>query len=154
MININVDSIFEIAEQMERDGARFYRNAARDADENKRSLLMTLATMEYNHERTFAAMRAEFTKGKLQPLTPPPHSQGALYLQAAVDGNIFGKESSPELTGRESIDSIFDIAIGLEKDSIVFYQSMKSILPPGEAWNQLDEIIDQEIGHILELTRN
>jgi rubrerythrin len=153
MTDANTDSIFEIAEQMERDGAEFYRKAAETADQNGRTVLLALAQMEYVHERTFAAMRSEFTSGKFQPITPTPNSQGALYLQAVASGKIFGAASSPELTGLVSIDRIFEIAISLEKDSIVFYQSMKSLVPPGRARDQLNEIIDQEIGHILELTR-
>jgi rubrerythrin len=153
MANPNAGSVFEIAEQMERQGAEFYRKAAETADQNGRTVLLALAQMEYIHERTFTIMRSELTSGSLQPITPEPNSQGALYLDAVASGKIFGAASTPELTGQESIDRIFEIAISLEKDSIVFYQSMKSLVPPGRMRNQLDEIIDQEIGHILELTR-
>ena len=154
MLTFNADEIFEIAEQIERDGAEFYRKAAEFADENRRSVLLALASMEYNHERTFADMRSELSSGKLQPLKADPDRQDALYLQAVADGKVFGGNPASELTGTESIDRIFEIAISLEKDSIVFYQSMKALVPPGETRKQLDEIIDQEIGHILELTRN
>jgi len=154
MINLNAESIFKIAERMERQGAEFYRAAARDADDDKRSLLMALAEMEFNHERTFAAMRTAFAGGEVQSVTPPAHSQSALYLQAIGDGGVFDDDSAKALTGADSIDKIFDVAISLEKDSIVFYQSMKSIVPPGRIHQQIDEIIEQEIGHILDLTRN
>ena len=153
MLTFNADEIFEVAEQIERNGAEFYRKAAESADENRRSVLLALASMEYNHERTFAAMRSAFSSGELQPLKADPERHGALYLQAVADGKVFGGNPASELTGTESIDRIFEIAIGLEKDSIVFYQSMKALVPPGEAREQLDKIIDQEIGHILELTR-
>ena len=46
-----------------------------------------------------------------------------------------------------------EIAIGLEKDSIVFYQSMKSAVPKDLGQQRIDDIIDQEIGHILTLTK-
>ncbi|MDP6044189.1 MAG: ferritin family protein [Phycisphaerae bacterium] len=154
MINLTADSVFRIAEKMERDGALFYQVAASNADENRRSVLLALAEMEFTHERAFAAMRSEFAGSKIQPVTPPAGSPSGLYLQAIAEGSIFGGEAAPKLTGSESIDRIFDIAIMLEKDSIVFYQSMKSIVPPGQAHDQLDQIIEQEIGHILELTRN
>ena len=154
MLTFNADEIFEVAEQIERDGAEFYRKAAESADENRRSVLLALAEMEYNHERTFAAMRSDLSGGELQPLAADPDRQGALYFQAVADGRIFGTDPASELTGTESIDTIFEIAISLEKDTIVFYQSMKALVPPGEACEQLEKIIDQEIGHILELTRS
>ena len=153
MINLNADGIFEIAEQMERDGSAFYRKAAETADENRRTVLLALAEMEFNHERTFAAMRSELYDGKFKPLTVSPNSHGALYLDAVAGGKIFGAAQTPELTGQESIERIFEIAVSLEKDAIVFYQSMKALVPPGRTRDQLDKIIDQEIGHILELTR-
>jgi rubrerythrin len=154
MTYLNTDGIFKIAEQIERGGAEFYHKAAELADDNRRSVLLALAEMEYNHERAFAAMRSALSAGTLQPITPAANSQGFLYLKAAAAGRIFGPAPAPELIGNESIDRIFEIAISLEKDSIVFYQSMKSLVPPGEAMEQLDRIIDQEIGHILELTRS
>lgn len=153
MTDLNVDSIFGTAEKMERNGAEFYRKAAETADENQRALLMALSQMEYNHEKTFAAMRSKFATGKFQPITRVSDSYGILYLEAVAGGKIFDSMLTPELTGQESIDRIFEIAISLEKDSIVFYQSMKSLVPHGEAADQLNKIIDEEIGHILELTR-
>ncbi|MCP4374972.1 MAG: ferritin family protein [bacterium] len=154
MTELNADNIFEIAEHIERRGADFYHKAAELADENRRSVLLALAEMEYNHERAFATMRTSLSNGTLQPTTPAADSQGALYLKAAAAGNIFGQTPTPESISNESIDRIFEIAISLEKDSIVFYQSMKALVPPGEARDQLDWIIDQEIGHILDLTKN
>ena len=154
MINLDTDSIFQIAEKMERDGAGYYRTAAQNVDKNTRSVLLALAEMEFNHERVFAAMRSEFARNNPARTDCPTDSPCALYLQAVANDGVFSDDSAPTLTGTESIDQIFDIAITLEKDSIIFYQSMKSIVPPGEARDQLDEIIEQEIGHILELTRN
>ena len=153
MIDLDVDSVFEIAQQMELDGVAFYRKAAENADHNHRVVLSALAEMELNHERTFTAMRSEFSDGKFEPLVVPPNSQSALYLEAVLNGGIFGSDRAPELSGQESIGKIFEIAISLEKDAIIFYQSMKTLVPPGQAREQIDQIIDQEIGHILELTR-
>jgi rubrerythrin len=153
MMNLDVDNVLEIAQQMERDGTEFYRKAAESADENRRAVLLALADMEFNHERTFTAMRSEVSDGKFEPLVPPKNSQSALYLQAVLNGGIFGSARAPKLTGQESIDRIFEIAISLEKDAIVFYQSIKALVPPGHAREQIDQIIEQEIGHILELTR-
>jgi len=154
MANLHIDSVFEIAEQIERDGAAFYRKAAASADDDRRSLLVALAEMEYNHERTFASMRSEISSGKIESIDRVPDSQGLRYLQMVAKGRIFQADASPRLTGHEPIDRILEIAVSLEKDSIVFYQSMKALIAPGRGREQIDEIIDQEIGHILELTKN
>ena len=78
---------------------------------------------------------------------------GALYLQAAVEGKIFGPDPSQALSGREPAEDVLNTAIGLEKDSIVFYQSMKDVVPPAAGGERLDAIMREEIGHILDLTR-
>ena len=54
-IFFNPDEILEMAEQIERNGARFYRQAAQGAqDAGVRELLQKLATMEDGHEKLFA----------------------------------------------------------------------------------------------------
>lgn len=152
MITFNPDEIFEMAEQIERNGAKFYRKAAESADDESRSLLEDLAAMEDDHEKTFATMRAELADAEKRPITPDPDSEGALYLQALADGKVFAADPSEQLTGGESMPDILTTAIGLEKDSIVFYESMKEFVTKDDAARRIDEIIKQEIGHIVDLT--
>ena len=59
----NIDETFEIAEQIERNGARFYRKAAGIFEASRaKSLLMDLAAMEDRHEKLFKEMRQELKK--------------------------------------------------------------------------------------------
>ena len=153
MITFNADEIFEMAEQIERNGAKFYRKAAEHADADTRSLLLTLAIMEDLHEKTFAAMRAELTPADRKPNVYDPDNQGALYLQAMADSQVFGTDPSEALSGQESADEILRTAIDLEKDSIVFYQSMKAVVPATAGLEKLNAIINEEIGHIVTLTK-
>ena len=56
--DFNADEIFEMAEQMERNGANFYRDAADNISDGKnKELLLRLADMEVEHEKTFVEMR-------------------------------------------------------------------------------------------------
>ncbi len=67
----NADEVFEMAEQIERNGGKFYRAAA-EKFPAVRELLLKLAEMEDNHERTFANMRAELsTKETAQTVFDP-----------------------------------------------------------------------------------
>ena len=151
MITFNADEVFEMAEQIERNGANFYRKAAEPAEGDSRRLLLRLADMEDEHERTFAAMRAEVSQPEKRPVTVDPDNEGALYLRAMADGKVFQADPAGMLTGDESGQDILDTAIGLEKDSIVFYQSMKEVVPKSLGQDRLDSIIREEIGHILDL---
>ncbi len=153
MITFNADEIFEMAEQIERNGAGFYRKAAEPAGGEGRDLLLRLAAMEDDHERTFAAMRAELAPGERQATAFDPDNEAVLYLQAMADGKVFAFDPAEALSGQEPMEEILDVAIGLEKDSIVFYQSMKDVVPAAAGKEKLDGIIRQEIGHILDLTK-
>ena len=153
MITFNADEIYEMAEQIERNGAAFYRTAAEMADGEQRETLTMLSEMEEDHEKTFAAMRAELGDGEKRKVTADPDNEGALYLQAMADGRVFVTDPEEAFSGDKSLVSVLQIAINLEKDSIVFYQSMKSVVPKTVGKDRLTEIIDQEIGHILILSR-
>lgn len=151
MITFNADEVFEMAEQIERNGAKYYRKAAEWAEGDSRELLLRLAAMEDDHEKTFATMRAGISSREKGSLTPDPDNEGALYLQAMADGKVFDADPSQALSRGQSMNDILNTAIGLEKDSIVFYESMKQVVPPAAGKERLDAIIKEEIGHIVAL---
>ena len=60
-ITFNADEIFEMAEEIERNGAKFYREAAQKAaDKQVKQMLLDMAAMEDGHLVTFQQMRAIF----------------------------------------------------------------------------------------------
>ena len=151
MITFNADDIFEMAVQIERNGAKFYRIAANSAGNDSRDLLLALADMEDDHEKTFTSMRAELSETEKQPITAVPDNKAALYLQTMVYGKVFGVDPSAVLASTKGMEDILTTAIGLEKDSIVFYLSMKQVVPSLAGKEKLDAIIEEEIGHIVDL---
>jgi len=153
-IYFNADEIFEIAEQIERNGAKFYRQAAKGvaASQNQERLL-NLAQMEDEHLKTFAAMRADMAKqGQITMIDPvfDPEGEAALYLQAMADGKVFNVnvEPSQALTGKEAMEEILQIAIGKEKDSVVFYVGIKEMVPEKFGKSRIGDIIKEEMSHI------
>lgn len=152
MITFNADEIFEMAEQIERDGAAFYRKAAESIESEGRDMLVTLAEMEDQHEKTFAAMRAELSDAETAPVTADPNNEGAMYLQAMAEGKVFLADPEQVFEGEVDIMDILNVAIDMEKDSIVFYQSMKSVVPKKAGQDKIQAIVEQEIGHILILS--
>ena len=65
IVNLNAFEVFEIAERIERNGAMFYRKAAEIFFDNAdiRKILLEIAEMEDEHERTFSKMRRQLTTG-------------------------------------------------------------------------------------------
>jgi rubrerythrin len=155
-LDFNVDEIFEMAEQIERNGAKFYRKAAEGREDvHAHQLLLDLAAMEDRHLATFAAMRKELSKADREVTTFDPYGEAALYLRAMADGVVFDvkKDPSEKLSTGQSMDEILRIAIGLEKDSIVFYLGMKEMVPDRLGKPKLEGIIKEEMKHITDLSK-
>lgn len=150
-IKFSADEILSVAEKIERNGARFYQRAAELQDDPKKAQLLTdLAKMEEEHERTFSAMRAALTEQERAETVYDPEDEIGLYLQAMANGHIFDPESDPAATLKQndSLESVLRTAIGLEKESVVFYQGVKSIVPERLGQGRVEAIIKEEVGHI------
>lgn len=151
--HFNADEIFEMAEQIERNGAKFYRRAAQASGaQEKQQLFLQLVAMEEEHERVFAFMREELSLEEGRGVTFDPDDQTSQYLQAAADGKIFNVNADPEalfdLGERLTVEDILRAAIGMEKESIIFYLGMKSMVPDGLGKDKIDGIVKEEMSHI------
>jgi len=143
--DFNADEVFEIAEQIERNGAKFYRTAAENIDEpENKKFLLDLAIMEDEHEQTFKQMRNELTRDEKVMTTFDPDGESESYLKSLADTRVF-YEKDIDTT---SLKEIFKTAITAEKDSIVFYLGMKEVVPSHFGKDKLDGIIKEEMGHI------
>ena len=149
-IMFSADEVFEMAEQIERNGAAFYRRAAElhvaDAD---RTFLLDLAATEDLHEKTFAAMRADLPAKMRESTAADPYMETHMYLQEAA--NTHGGEGAPSvaaaLTGDESMQDILRTAISLEEKSIVYYVRLKDMVS-GRSQEKIDAIIGEEKQHV------
>ena len=147
----SAEEVLQMAEQIERNGARFYRHAAElPFDEGTRHTLLNLAAMEDRHEETFAAMRARLSEGEREATTFDPYHEMPLYLRAMADRRVFDVHTdlTEKLSGRETMREILELAIGFEKDSVVFYLGMKDLVPEDVGGPRLDAIIKEEMSHL------
>ena len=152
----NADEILEMAENIERNGARFYRKAAELVEEaGIRKLLEDLAAWEDGHERVFATMRADLAAQERESKVFDPEHETSMYLRAMADGHVFNARIHPAdtLTGSESAEDILRMAIGQEKDSIVFYTGLKEMISQTAGKERIEAIIKEEMGHIGFLNR-
>ena len=148
--DFTADDIFEMALQMERNGANFYRTAAeKTAEASAKELLLGLAAMEDEHEKTFAELKADLTDKEKSATVFDPEGESTLYLRALVDTRVFF-EKEIDVT---SMEDILKSAITAEKDSILFYLGMKDLVPDKFGKGRLDNIISEEMGHIRLLSK-
>jgi rubrerythrin len=154
-VSYNLDEIFEIAEQIERNGAAFYRKASGHVEsEATRVLLDDLAGQEDEHEQTFAEMRRRLVSADASVAAYDVDETVALYLRAIAGQYVFNIKQEPEvvLTGDKSAADVLRMAIDLEKDSIAFYVGLKDALESGEDRDKLEQILREEQKHVVELS--
>jgi rubrerythrin len=143
--DFSADDVLEIAEQLERNGGKFYRTAAEStSDPANKEFLLELAAMEDQHEETFKAMRAELSEKEKESTVFDPEGEAALYLRALADTRVFYEKEIDV----SSMKAILKSAITAEKDSIVFYLGMKEAVAESLGRGRLDHIIKEEMGHI------
>jgi rubrerythrin len=145
MYDFNADDIYEIAKQLERNGAEFYRVAAKAAkDDNARGLLLRLAAMEDDHLKIFTQMHSQLTASEKTATVFDPEGEAVDYLEALADTRVFFEKK----IDTSSMEAILKDAIIAEKDSIVFYLGMREAVPEKQGRSRLEDVIKEEMGHI------
>lgn len=148
--DFSANEIFEIAEEIERNGAKFYRKIAQKVtNPYKKQLLNDLASMEDDHEKTFKSLRSKLSMNEKIQTTFDPEGESERYLRALADTRIFYEKK----VDTDSMEDILKSAITAEKDSIVFYLGIKDVVPEHLGKQKLDEIIREEMNHISLLSK-
>ena len=150
-IEFNAFEVFEIAERIERSGAKFYRQAAELFDQMRiHNLLSDLAEWEIKHEEIFANMRKQLSEQSRELRTFKPEDNLLLDAQAMAGLAVFAinPETSSEFTGRETKKDVLEKAIQKEKDSIVYYTGLRNFIPARAGQDKIDDIIREEMHHI------
>jgi len=155
-VRFNADEVFAMAEQIERNGAAFYRRAAEVATHPKvRERLLQLAEWEGGHEKLFVGIRSALSAAETDPPTFDPDGDAVRYLKEMADRHVFHvhRDVSTILTGKETTEQLLDIAIGFERDSILFFRGLEIFVPPSLGRDKVQALIDEEIGHVAFLSR-
>lgn len=143
--DFNADDIFKMAEQIEENGAAFYRKASEMiTDAHYKKLLLDLSTMEMFHKKTFETMGASLSGREKESTVYDPMDESVQYLKALAELRVFYEKQ----IDMSSIRGILLAALEAEKDSIVFYLGMKDLVPEKLGRDKIDAIIDEEKKHI------
>ncbi|MFA6176855.1 MAG: ferritin family protein [Phycisphaerae bacterium] len=156
-VSFTAFEIFEIAEQIERNGAKFYRKAAeKTTDKSMRHFFSQLAEMEDNHEKVFAEMRKLLSDDARDTMVFDPDNEMVYYLKAMATSAGWEGKVSPrlELTGLETPKQILAIAIGAEKSSIDYYLGLKTFVPSQAGKDKVEQIIKEEMKHVIMLQKH
>ena len=149
----NSDEVFEMAEDIERQGAAFYTKAAGlFSDTDIKNLLEGLSKMEVSHEKAFKKMRSDILSDAFKGYDPD--EMAAAYINSFTEGKVFSKGSDmcDALGAKSTLSEILKMAIEAEKNSILFYTGIKKALPETMAKDAIEDIISEEMKHIVMLT--
>ena len=141
---ISFRAALEAAVKIEENGAAFYEEAARQsADPSAMEAFRKLAVLEREHRDFFLGLAA--AEG-----SKPRDGSLPAELTLLADRSVFdlGAGAAGLLNSRETGPQAVKIAIGLEKESIVFYAGLKNAMRSRTAAAKLDGIIAEELRHI------
>jgi rubrerythrin len=152
-IPFNANEVFEMAMEIERNGAKFYRAAAKKFPQVS-EVLLELAAMEVEHEKTFKTMQAELSGPEVDPPVFDPDGEADMYLQVMADNQVFDIKTNPVdlLNKHKTLRDVLLMAVGMEKDSIAFYVGLRESVSQKAGKEKIDAIIKEEYSHIVTLS--
>ena len=146
---MNTYEVFEMAEQVERNGLEFYKNAAKIVEDEKiRTLLNELAIMEGDHESKFFNIKEQLKLSE-HSIFPDLDDLVIANLRALANGKVFRENPEDHLiTVETTIREILNIALDFERNTIVFFSSLKAMMKDCEEQKIIDLLIKEEVDHI------
>jgi rubrerythrin len=155
-IDFNADEIFQLGIQIETNGKQFYETVAKNSvDPSVKGLFSELSKWESKHQQLFENLRKALPDSAKREILFDPQGESSLYLQAMAESHVFIKNkdvyglASKCKTPQEALD----LAIIFEKDSVVFFTTMKRVVPEHLGKDKIDLLINEEIRHISILTQ-
>jgi rubrerythrin len=142
--------IVKIGIQIEQNGKDFY-DVLTGCSKNKKAkdLYKFLAGEENKHINIFQKI-LENTE-RYEPVESYPGEYSA-YMSALADGYVFTqKDKGCQIAQKTKGDKeAIDLGIGFEKDSIIFYEGIKKVVPEHDH-KIIDQLIKQEQEHLTRL---
>lgn len=145
--------VLTMALRIEENGFEYYTGAAR-ASKSKalKALFKTLAEQEKDHIRVFEKLKGHLPEREIPAASDPYADDAALYLNAIADTKVFtspgeGKRLASRIKSeRQALTS----AIGMEKDSILFYYELLKMIRDRDRV-VVERLIEQEKEHLRKL---
>lgn len=147
----NADEVYEIGIEIEKNGREFYEKAAHKAtDPGLKKFLLELAAWEAKHVSIFELLKSELPKKSKEETLFDPDNEKHLYMKAAADSHIFRKSLNIAaiVESCKNPKDIIRYALQFEKDSVVLYNTMITLVLPQLGKEKIEKLIDEEMKHI------
>ena len=138
--------IAEAAVEKERKRKGFYAAVCElSTDEKMKALFQFLTKEEERHVATFSQIRDKLP----QETHPDEYSEDMqAYMDSVIDDQLYSNIDSKAFVKKAiNTGNVFRLAIGFEKDAILYFREFLPYLSPSDR-TVIEELIDQEKGHI------
>jgi rubrerythrin len=151
------DEVFEIAEDIEREGAAFYRQAAQlTSHEQCRAKFLALAEAEEKHIERFRDIRAQVVDRDDDGLAEHPEDPARLFLRIVARGAVYepAEQVAARLADCRDEKDTLRLAINKELDAILYFSEMKNLIQTESALEAVESIIAEEREHVIGLAEH
>ncbi|UCH92422.1 MAG: ferritin family protein [Candidatus Aminicenantes bacterium] len=149
---LNVGEVIEFAIYIEQNGYKFYVETIKKFKEKKLvDLFQYLADEEFKHEQTFKNLLKK--TGSVTPHESYP-GEYAMYMKDFLKTHALANEEvlKQKLEAINTIEDAINMALDFEKDSVVLFTMLEKYVE-GENKKNVETIIQEELNHILRITR-
>jgi rubrerythrin len=141
----SIREIIDIAIKIEKNGESFYRDAMEKiSDPALKPVLLFLADQEHEHAQWFERLK---DKTKTAEGNQKVAEIGEAMLQNLIGDQTFSLDEA-NLSELDTVESLIELAIELEEDTILFYQMLQAFIEDSATLAGLNEIIAEENRHI------
>ncbi|MEI6614801.1 MAG: ferritin family protein [Chrysiogenales bacterium] len=146
---LEVREILEFAIYIEQRGYEFYIGAMKKFSEARATeLFQYLADEEFKHEEFFKKLLAE--SGGIKDESHDPEYQAYMREFCKAHSLADRTVTTARLAQVTNLEETLEMAMGFEKDSIIFFSELKGIYTKGN-YAAVDKIIREEMGHLRKI---
>jgi len=146
---LDVKEILEFAVYIEERGYEFYVEAMKKFPNPRATeLFQYLADEEFKHEKVFKMLMeqdGDIRKGERD-------AEYQAYMREFVKAHQLGDKEAihAKLSRLSTLEDVLDLAMGFEKDSIVFFSELKDQYAKGHS-AAIEKVIREEMGHLRKI---
>jgi len=140
-----LNEIIDLAIRIEKNGENAYRKAQEEvSNPSLASMLQWLAEEEVEHVKWFTRLKEN---AATLAEDPKLEEMGKSILQGVLGDQAFSIKDA-DFSKTEDINSLLELSVEFEKDTIIFYEMLSAFIDDKETLNQLDKIIEEEKRHV------
>ena len=146
---LDVKEILEFAVYIEQRGYEFYIGAMKKfSDQRATVLFQYLADEEFKHEALFKKLMEQGSA----PQAGEHDVEYQAYMREFVKAHQLGDKEAvaAKLARVADLEGVLELAMGFEKDSIVFFSELKESFARGQT-GPVEKVIREEMGHLRKI---